>query len=116
MDRFENAELVCRDPPGAARDITMAVMMTTRRIPLQLLAALVLGGSMVAAQAPQSLPYAAVHNPEFIPASAATFMNADDRLIGVMSGTVAKAFPAGILAQHGLVQDESPDGPIAVTW
>jgi len=87
-----------------------------RQVRRQLFAALVLGGSMVAAQTPQSLPYAAVHNPEFIPASAATFMNADDRLIGVMSGPVAKAFPAGILAQHGLVQDASPDGPIAVTW
>jgi hypothetical protein len=66
--------------------------------------------------APKSLPYVAVHNPEFIPAGAATFMNSDDRLIGVMSGETAKAYPAGILAQHGLVEDESPSGPIAVTW
>jgi uncharacterized protein DUF3179 len=65
---------------------------------------------------PQQLPYAAVHNPEFISASAATFMNPDDRLIGLMSGKTAKAYPAGILAQHGLVQDDSPRGPIAVTW
>lgn len=65
---------------------------------------------------PQSLPYVAVHNPEFIAATAATFMNADDRVIGVMSGKTAKAFPAGILAQHGLVEDKSPSGPIAVTW
>ena len=65
---------------------------------------------------PQNLPYKAVHNPEFISASAATFMNADDRVIGVMSGKSAKAFPAGILAQHGLVEDDSPSGPIAVTW
>jgi len=64
----------------------------------------------------QNLPYAAVHNPEFISASAATFMNGDDRVIGVMSGKTAKAFPAGILAQHGLVEDDSPSGPIAVTW
>ena len=65
---------------------------------------------------PQNLPYKAVHNPEFISASAATFMNADDRVIGVMSGRAAKAYPAGILAQHGLVEDDSPSGPIAVTW
>jgi Protein of unknown function (DUF3179) len=65
---------------------------------------------------PQNLPYAAVHNPEFMSASAATFMNADDRVIGLMSGKTAKAYPAGILAQHGLVEDESPRGPIAVTW
>ena len=65
---------------------------------------------------PQNLPYAAVHNPEFISAQAATFMNADDRVIGLMSGKTSKAYPAGILAQHGLVEDDSPSGPIAVTW
>jgi uncharacterized protein DUF3179 len=74
--------------------------------------------STIAAQGPkpQNLPYVAVHNPEFLSASAATFMNADDRVIGLMSGNTAKAFPAGILAQHGLVDDASPSGPIAVTW
>jgi len=65
---------------------------------------------------PQNLPYAAVHHPEFISPSAATFMNADDRVIGLMSGKTAKAYPAGILAQHGLVEDDSPRGPICVTW
>ena len=65
---------------------------------------------------PENLPYVAVHNPEFISAPAAIFMSADDRLIGLMSGKTAKAYPAGILAQHGLVQDDSPSGPIAVTW
>jgi hypothetical protein len=68
------------------------------------------------APAPQNLPYAAVHDPEFIAPQAATFMNADDRVIGLMSGKTAKAYPAGILAQHGLVQDSSPNGPIAITW
>ena len=65
---------------------------------------------------PQNLPYVAVHNPEFISPAAATFMSADDRVIGLMSGKAAKAYPAGIHAQHGLVQDDSPSGPIAVTW
>jgi len=64
----------------------------------------------------ENLPYVAVHNPEFIAARAATFMSADDRVIGLMSGTTAKAYPAGILAQHGLVQDDLPSGPIAATW
>ena len=81
-----------------------------------------LGTSIAFAQAPaaqaapQSLPYAAVHDPEFIAAPAATFMTAEDRVIGLMSGKTAKAYPAGILAQHGLVQDASPNGPIAITW
>ena len=77
-----------------------------------------LGSAILFAQEskPQNLPYAAVHNPEFISVRAATFMNADDRVIGLMSGKIAKAFPAGILAQHGLVEDDSPSGPIAITW
>ena len=75
-------------------------------------------GPVPAAQtaAPASLPYAAVHDPQFISAAAATFMGEDDRVIGVMSGRTAKAFPAGILSQHGLVEDLSPKGPIAITW
>ena len=86
---------------------------------LALFCTLVLFGSTFAfAQEPkpQNLPYVAVHNPEFISAPAATFMNAEDRVIGLMSGKTAKAYPAGILAQHGLVEDDSPGGPIAVTW
>ena len=63
-----------------------------------------------------SLPYAAVHDPQFISASDAPFMNDEDRVIGVMEGRTAKAFPAGILSQHGLVEDQSPKGPIAITW
>jgi hypothetical protein len=87
-------------------------------VTLVLLATLAPIGSATAfAQAsPQNLPYTAVHNPEFIAPAAATFMNADDRVIGLMSGKTAKAYPAGILAQHGLVQDDSPSGPIAITW
>src|SRR6185312_11211884 len=63
----------------------------------------------------RNLPYAAVHNPQFIAPSEATFLHAEDRVIGVVSGTVAKAYPAAILSQHGLVEDESPSGPIAIT-
>ena len=66
--------------------------------------------------AKRNLPYAAVHNPEFIPASDAAFLHPNDRVIGVMVGKVARAYPAGILSQHGLVEDESPSGPIAITW
>lgn len=62
------------------------------------------------------LPYVAIHDPQFIPASEAVFLGDSDRVIGVMSGTVAKAYPGAILSQHGLVEDQTPDGPIAVTW
>ena len=63
-----------------------------------------------------NLPYTAVHNPQFIKSSEAAFMHPNDRVIGLMSGNVAKAYPAAILSQHGLVEDDSPAGPIAVTW
>jgi hypothetical protein len=77
----------------------------------------VFAGVLASAQeAPKSLPYTAVHDPQFVSASEATFMTADARVIGLMSGKVAKAYPAGILAQHGLVEDRSPKGPIAITW
>jgi len=64
----------------------------------------------------QGMPYTTVDNPEFVPASQATFMAAGDLLIGVSSGDVAKAYPAALLAQHGVVQDQMADGPIAITW
>src|SRR3954463_1361254 len=78
-----------------------------RRIPatLVLLGTLAPFGSAIAiaqAPSPENLPDAAVHDPQFIAAPAATFMTGDDRVIGVMSGKTAKAYPAGILAQHGL--------------
>ena len=80
--------------------------------------AMAIGASGVAAQTapPTRLPYAAVHDPEFIKASDAAFMSDDDRVIGLTSGAIAKAYPAAILSQHGLVEDRSPAGPIAVTW
>jgi len=88
-----------------------------------LLIASALTGTWASAQttsAPSSpqrnLSYAAIHDPQFIPASQASFMHPDDRLIGLVAGRVAKAYPAAILSQHGLVEDSSPVGPIAITW
>lgn len=49
-------------------------------------------------------------------ASQATFLHDDDRLIGIVVGKSAEADPAAILTQHGLVEHQSPDGPIAITW
>ena len=63
-----------------------------------------------------SMPYTAVHDPQFVSAADAAFMNDEDRVIGLMSGKIAKAYSAGILSQHGLVEDRSPKGPIAITW
>ena len=78
----------------------------------------------VLAQAPQGtqpslgtpMPYVAIHQPEFVTASEATFLQDDDILLGVTSHNVAKVYPAADLAQHGAVFDAMPDGPISVTW
>ena len=67
-------------------------------------------------QAEKRLPYTAIHDPQFISASSATFLHDADRVIGVINGSGAKAYPAAILSQHGLVEDQSPSGPIAITW
>ena len=75
-----------------------------------------MAGPALQALAQEHLPYVAIHDPEFIPASEALFVGVGDRVIGVTSGTVAKAYPGAILSQHGLVEDQTPDGPIAVTW
>jgi hypothetical protein len=92
--------------------------MTLMRRPLafELSGLMLVAASTAFAQTKPSLPYKAIENPEFIPAGQAIFMSDRDRLIGVSDGKIAKAYPAGILAQHGLVQDRLSDGPIAVTW
>ena len=62
------------------------------------------------------LPYVTIDHPQFSSASQATFLSSHDMVIGVTNGKTAKAYPAAILAQHGVVQDQMADGPIAVTW
>ena len=87
--------------------------MTNQRI-VFVAGALLLATTGAAQQAPA--PYVAGHDPEFLAAADAAFMHDEDRVIGLMAGNTAKAYPAGILSQHGLVEDRSPSGPIAVTW
>ena len=84
-------------------------------------AVLVLAAGIAApirAQTPQvpPMPYTAIHQPRVVAASEATFLQDDDILLGVVSGNVAKAFPAADLSQHGAAFDMMPDGPISVTW
>ena len=64
----------------------------------------------------QMMPYTTVDHPQFVPASQATFLSDNDLLIGITHGDAAKAYPAADLAQHGVVQDQMADGPIAITW
>ena len=76
--------------------------------------ALVLAQTSQAPQAP--MPYTAIHQPAFVAASAATFLQDDDIVLGVTNGNVTRAYPAADLAQHGAVSDTMPDGPISVTF
>jgi len=62
------------------------------------------------------MPYTAVVDPQFVPAAQASFLIDDDIVIGVVQGSVAKAYPAADLSQHGVVHDEMADGPIVVSW
>ena len=62
------------------------------------------------------MPHTSVDHPDFVPATQATFLSGSDVVIGVTSGGIAKAYPAAHVGQHGVVHDQMPDGPIAVTW
>jgi hypothetical protein len=65
---------------------------------------------------PEMMPYTTVDHPEFVKGAEASFLSDADVVIGVSSGGVTKAYPGADLAQHGAVQDQMPDGPIAITW
>jgi hypothetical protein len=85
---------------------------------LAALAVALMGGAGVAAQsaAPdRRMPYVAVHDPVFVPASTASLAQDGDFVIGVAHGKVVQAYHALDLQQHGSVDDEMPDGPIEVT-
>jgi uncharacterized protein DUF3179 len=73
-------------------------------------------GRATAAPGPPRMPYVAVHDPVFVPASKAVFAHDADLVVGVARGKTAKAYMAADLWQHGSVDDQMPDGPIEVTW
>ncbi len=58
----------------------------------------------------------AILDPRFMSAEEATFLRPEDRLIGVVEGSVAKAYPLRILTWHEVVNDTLGDKPIAVTY
>ncbi len=83
-------------------------------------AVLGLGAGLARAQSKASkavnLPYTTIDHPQFVSASQAAFLGSKDIVLGVTDGKTAKAYPAAILSQHGVVQDGMADGPIAITW
>ncbi|TAN23007.1 MAG: DUF3179 domain-containing protein [Acidobacteria bacterium] len=66
--------------------------------------------------AQQPLPYRPIDHPHFVAAAQASFLAPSNLLIGVSEDGVSRAYPAAIVAQHGIVEDQMPDGPITVTW
>jgi len=58
----------------------------------------------------------ALLNPKFIKAGEAHFLEPDDVIIGVASGSQTKAYPIKILNLHEVVNDTINGIPIAVTF
>lgn len=58
----------------------------------------------------------AIDAPEFVPASAATFMDDREYVIGVTSGAATKAYSTWLLNGHEIVNDRIAGTAIAVTW
>jgi len=58
----------------------------------------------------------AILDPQFIPASEATFLEETDEVIGIVEKGTAKAYPLRILTWHEVVNDRLGETPIAVTY
>ncbi len=58
----------------------------------------------------------AVQHPKFVKASDATFLDDHDRVIGVVVGGVAKAYPLRILRWHEVIDDVTAGTPVAITF
>ncbi|QDU52272.1 hypothetical protein Pan110_46460 [Gimesia panareensis] len=58
----------------------------------------------------------ALSNPEFLTISDAEYLKPDDRVISVMAGKEARAYPLKILNYHEIVNDRIGETPIAVTY
>lgn len=57
----------------------------------------------------------AISAPRLIPAAAAR-LRPDDRVVGIVAGSDARAYPINILNYHEIVNDRIGDTPIAVTY
>lgn len=55
-------------------------------------------------------------DPRFVPANKATFLKDNDRVLGVVMGKEAKAYPVSILSWHEAVNDRIGGSAILVTW
>ncbi len=58
----------------------------------------------------------AILKPVFVPAPDADFLNEQDRILGLVDGEVAKAYPIKILNWHEIVNDTLAGKPVVVTY
>jgi len=63
---------------------------------------------------PDAIP--SIDEPKFVRASEATFMTDDEPVVGVVMGSVAKAYSTWHLDHHEIVNDAIGEQPLAVTW
>lgn len=57
-----------------------------------------------------------IDKPEFLQASAASFMHADDPVLGLVRNNIARAYPIRILNWHEVVNDRFGDEAVTVTF
>ncbi len=58
----------------------------------------------------------AISDPTMIAAGEANFLNPTDRVIGVVNGDVARAYPLAILNYHEIINDQLGEQPVAVSY
>jgi hypothetical protein len=58
----------------------------------------------------------AIDDPRFLAAAEARFLRDDERVLGMVRGGVAKAYPIGILNYHEIVNDRFGDEPVVVSY
>jgi len=61
-------------------------------------------------------PFVALDNPEFITADEATFLDAQDLVLGVSLNGESKAYPTSMMWFHHVANDTIGGEPIAVTY
>lgn len=59
---------------------------------------------------------AAIDSPVFVSAEAADFLDDDDRVLGIVIGGTARAYPVRILNRHEVVNDRVREQPVIITY
>ncbi len=95
----------------------LAVMVGALAVPIHAAAEVdVIQGSPILTVLPvDAIP--AIDNPRFVPVGEGDrFMRADEPVLGITDGKVAKAYSTWQLNHHEIVNDTLGDLPLAVTW